>query len=125
MKHDDGVRPDAVARDSEATTVNLKGKPKRRGRKSPPPAETAVLSAIGKSPFGDKAKRTPKGRATLTVPRAKSEKTAAAAARTKALKFRVTPEFRKSFKRAAAAEGIKKGELLERLFAEWQARRDS
>jgi hypothetical protein len=43
--------------------------------------------------------------------------------RTKPLNFRVTPEFRKLFKQAAAAEDVKKVELLERIFTEWQSRR--
>jgi hypothetical protein len=42
--------------------------------------------------------------------------------RTKPLNFRVTVELRKAFKQAAAAEDCKKVELLERIFAEWQAR---
>jgi hypothetical protein len=42
--------------------------------------------------------------------------------RTKPLNFRVTAEFRKAFKQAAANEDCKKVELLERLFREWQKR---
>ena len=42
--------------------------------------------------------------------------------RTEPLNFRVTAEFRRAFKRAAAAQDCKKVELLERVFAEWQAR---
>ncbi|HEY0524279.1 MAG TPA: hypothetical protein VGD08_12875 [Stellaceae bacterium] len=46
----------------------------------------------------------------------------AASERTKPLNFRVTSEFRKAFKQAAAAEDCKKVELLERIFGEWRAR---
>ncbi|APT56064.1 hypothetical protein RGI145_01960 [Roseomonas gilardii] len=42
--------------------------------------------------------------------------------RTEPLNFRVTAEFRKAFKRVAAAQDCKKVELLERIFADWQAR---
>jgi len=52
---------------------------------------------------------------------AKAEK--ATIKRTKPLNFRVTADFRKSFKQAAAAEDVKKVELLERIFADWQSRR--
>ncbi len=52
---------------------------------------------------------------------AKPSKAKAPSARVKPLNFRVTPEFRKAFKQAAAAEDIKKVELLERAFAAWQA----
>lgn len=40
--------------------------------------------------------------------------------RVKPLNFRVTAEFRKAFKQAAAAEDCKKVELLERMFTAWQ-----
>lgn len=42
--------------------------------------------------------------------------------RTEPLNFRVTPDFRRAFKRSAAAPDCKKVELLERIFAEWRAR---
>ncbi|WP_368416525.1 hypothetical protein [Falsiroseomonas sp.] len=42
--------------------------------------------------------------------------------RTEPLNFRVTPDFRRAFKRAAAAQDCKKVELLERIFTEWSAR---
>jgi len=41
--------------------------------------------------------------------------------RTKPLNFRVTNEFRKAFKQAAATEDCKKVELLERMFDAWLA----
>lgn len=41
--------------------------------------------------------------------------------RTKPLNFRVTNEFRKAFKQAAATEDCKKVELLERIFEAWLA----
>jgi hypothetical protein len=42
--------------------------------------------------------------------------------RTEPLNFRVAAEFRRAFKRAAAAQDCKKVELLERIFTEWSAR---
>ena len=42
--------------------------------------------------------------------------------RTEPLNFRVTGDFRRAFKRAAAAQDCKKVELLERIFTEWSAR---
>ena len=41
---------------------------------------------------------------------------------TEPLNFRVTAEFRRAFKRAAAEQDCKKIELLERIFAEWSVR---
>jgi hypothetical protein len=46
-----------------------------------------------------------------------------ASERTKPLNFRVTNEFRKAFKQAAAAEDCKKVELLEQIFEAWVAAR--
>lgn len=46
-----------------------------------------------------------------------------ASERTKPLNFRVTNEFRKAFKQAAATEDCKKVELLERLFDAWKSTR--
>lgn len=42
--------------------------------------------------------------------------------RSEPLNFRVTAEFRRAFKRAAAAQDCKKVELLELIFNEWTAR---
>ncbi|CAH2600546.1 conserved protein of unknown function [Rhodovastum atsumiense] len=42
--------------------------------------------------------------------------------RTEPLNFRVAPDFRRAFKRAAAVQDCKKVELLERIFAEWSER---
>ncbi|MEI6159232.1 MAG: hypothetical protein WCP77_05295 [Roseococcus sp.] len=55
------------------------------------------------------------------MPREKPAK-AASKGRTEPLNFRVTADFRRAFKRAAAAQDCKKVELLERLFTEWTAR---
>ena len=44
-----------------------------------------------------------------------------ASARTEELRFKVTPDVRQRFKRAAKDLGLKKGEFLERLMAAWQA----
>jgi len=58
---------------------------------------------------------------TAEMPREKPAK-AASKGRTEPLNFRVTADFRRAFKRAAAAQDCKKVELLERLFTEWTAR---
>jgi hypothetical protein len=42
--------------------------------------------------------------------------------RSEPLNFRVTAEFRRAFKRAAAAQDCKKVELLELIFNQWSAR---
>ena len=53
-----------------------------------------------------------------------SEKAAKAVSkgRNEPLNFRVTADFRRAFKRAAAAQDCKKVELLELIFNEWTAR---
>jgi hypothetical protein len=80
-------------------------------RKGAPPPQDDTLGALGaepvpsdgKSKVDEKPARTP------------------AKERTDPLNFRVTPDFRRAFKRAAAAQDCKKVELLERIFAEWSA----
>jgi type IV secretory pathway VirB10-like protein len=57
------------------------------------------------------------------VPEASKHARKPASERTKPLNFRVTNEFRKAFKQAAAAEDCKKVELLERMFDAWKSAR--
>lgn len=73
------------------------------------PAEAAPAPAV---PEGPKAKEK-----APAAPKARKQPSP----RIKPLNFRVTAEFRKAFKQAAAAEDCKKVELLERIFASWQA----
>ena len=75
---------------------------------SPAPAKTAKPAV---EPFAEPAPEAPK--------KAKGKPSKE---RTEPLNFRVTAEFRKAFKRVAAAQDCKKVELLERIFADWQAR---
>jgi hypothetical protein len=87
--------------------------PQRRAvRKGAPPPQDDTLGALGKEPAPPVRKGKDK------EPPAK----APAKERTEPLNFRVTPDFRRAFKRAAAAQDCKKVELLERIFAEWSAR---
>ena len=100
----DSERP-AAARASDA-------KPKRGARKGAPPPRGDTLGALADE-------STPGGRRRKSV--AKPAKTPAKE-RTEPLNFRVTPDFRRAFKCAAADQDCKKVELLERMFAEWSAR---
>ncbi|WP_338665485.1 hypothetical protein VQH23_09960 [Pararoseomonas sp. SCSIO 73927] len=85
----------------------------------PKPAAKAALPPA-KAPKGP-AKES--GKAVEKAPEKLKEKAPKPAKeRTEPLNFRVTPEFRRAFKRAAAAQDCKKVELLERIFAEWSAR---
>jgi hypothetical protein len=98
-----------------------------RSRKAAsPPADQATgaheSGAEGGAPAGPK-KRAPRKAPDAAARGAKAKAEKAQVKRTKPLNFRVTAEFRKSFKQAAAAEDVKKVELLERIFADWQSRR--
>ncbi|MFC7540974.1 hypothetical protein ACFQU2_18000 [Siccirubricoccus deserti] len=87
--------------------------PQRRAvRKGAPPLQDDTLGALGKEP----APRVRKGKDKEPPVKAPAKE------RTEPLNFRVTPDFRRAFKRAAAAQDCKKVELLERIFAEWSAR---
>jgi len=84
--------------------------------KGAPPPQGDTLGALG-------AERAPRDRKDKAKDKAKPKPPKAPAKqRTEPLNFRVTPEFRRAFKRAAAAEDCKKVELLERIFAEWSTR---
>jgi hypothetical protein len=116
-------------------TVRSKGTPPKPGEVLgalvPPPAKP-TRKAVAKKPAAaavaaprPHAKVAKPAKAVSVVAPAVPEKPAKpakpASERTKPLNFRVTNEFRKAFKQAAAAEDCKKVELLERIFADWQA----
>jgi hypothetical protein len=98
---------------SESTTP-VAATPRKRaaGKGKPPPLEN-TLGALSTDTNGQDKK----------IAKDK-EKTAKAASkkRTEPLNFRVAGEFRRAFKRAAAAQDCKKVELLERIFTEWSVR---
>lgn len=114
-------------------------KGRRSTRKGVPPTPTETLGALASSTESaalapPSATEKPAARVKpVTPPAAKAakrspSKTPAPEApkkpvseRTKPLNFRVTNEFRKAFKQAAATEDCKKVELLERIFAAWQS----
>ncbi|MBL6082273.1 hypothetical protein JMJ56_30310 [Belnapia sp. T18] len=89
--------------------------------KGAPPSPTDTLGAIPaeSGPRDQKASNKAKEKERSATPKAPTKQ------RTEPLNFRVTPEFRRAFKRAAAAEDCKKVELLERIFADWRARNPS
>ena len=111
--------------DSESSQPS-KPVPARRIRqqaagKGAPPSLSDTLGAIPAENVlrVQKAKDKVKGKERLVTPKPPARQ------RTEPLNFRVTPEFRRAFKRAAAAEDCKKVELLERIFAEWSERNPS
>lgn len=89
-----------------------------RATKGRPPAPKDTLGALQADP--PKPMKAPKAKAIPAA--AKPAKAKPSKERTEPLNFRVTPDFRRAFKRAAAAEDCKKVELLERIFAAWSAR---
>jgi hypothetical protein len=104
---------------------------RRRGTKGAPPPQHSVLGALGDHapPAPAKTAKTAKTAAEPVAEpapeaqkKAKSKPGKPSKERTEPLNFRVTAEFRKAFKRVAAAQDCKKVELLERIFADWQAR---
>jgi hypothetical protein len=101
-------------------TVIEKRAPRRAGGKGAPPSQREILGALvaKAAPAADKPKEK------VGNPKERQAKVAKAPGkdRTEPLNFRVTADFRRAFKRAAAAEDCKKVELLERIFAEWSAR---
>jgi hypothetical protein len=90
------------------------------------PAKTAAVPKAKAKPAA-KAKAAPKAKPAAKAkakPAARAKPVAKAPSKERAepLNFRVTGEFRRAFKRAAAAQDCKKVELLERIFEEWSAR---
>lgn len=76
------------------------------------PAKQAEAAALPK----------PKPRVSVTAKPLEKATKAAAKGRDEPLNFRVTADFRRAFKRAAAAQDCKKVELLELIFSEWAER---
>lgn len=121
------------------TDKTVPSKARRSVRKGVPPTATETLGALASatesaplapSPAAEKPAKPVKAVAPPAAKPAKrspAKATVAAAPkkpvseRTKPLNFRVTNEFRKAFKQAAATEDCKKVELLERIFQAWQA----
>jgi hypothetical protein len=119
---------------TDTPTPTKTRKPVRKGAPPTPtetlgaltaPAEAAAPAAPPKAAKPARAKPAPKAVAAKPVPAAETEAPKRArkpaSERTKPLNFRVTNEFRKAFKQAAAAEDCKKVELLERMFDAWKA----
>lgn len=88
-------------------------KPAARTKPAKRPAETVVLAPMASPPAAVEKQAPEAGRAKEKKPSKN---------RTEPLNFRVSAEFRRAFKRAAAAQDCKKVELLERIFSEWSAR---
>lgn len=123
--------------DQDDTAMPAKPAPRRKGS---PPALGDTLGAI--VPSADKPAAAKKAKIkpvkTAAAPKAKAKPAAKEKAAPKAkpapkakapskersepLNFRVSGDFRRAFKRAAAAQDCKKVELLERIFEEWSAR---
>jgi hypothetical protein len=98
--------------------------PRRAARKGAPPKRGDTLGALAEEKPAAAPKKL-KEKAKEKPAKAKQAKPAGKAPskeRAEPLNFRVTAEFRRAFKRAAAAQDCKKVELLERIFAEWSAR---
>jgi len=101
---------------------------KRAGSKGAPPPQGDTLGALdaeaapGAGKPRDKGAKPAKAPARKATTRKAPVQEAPARERTEPLNFRVTAEFRRAFKRAAAAQDCKKVELLERVFNEWNAR---
>ncbi|TCZ51773.1 hypothetical protein [Roseicella aquatilis] len=85
---------------------------KKVTRKGAPPPQDDTLGALDAQPAPRDNKDKDKDKAAKAPAKDRSEP----------LNFRVTADFRRSFKRSAAAQDCKKVELLERIFAEWSAR---
>jgi hypothetical protein len=111
-------------RKARASTAAAKPASGRTGGKGAPPSRSETLGALRAKPAspGDKPANKPANKGGKSADgKAKAPK-APAKERTEPLNFRVTPDFRRAFKRAAAAQDCKKVELLERIFEEWSAR---
>ena len=109
----------------------------RTTRKGAPPTPTETLGALTASAASNAAPSSqaveavekvaepaPTKRAkppAIAKPAASEKPKKPVSERTKPLNFRVTNEFRKAFKQAAATEDCKKVELLERMFEAWLA----
>jgi hypothetical protein len=103
-----------------SASVAAKPSPKRTAGKGAPPPQADTLGALGTQPAPGDGKR--RGKAEAAKSRKAKSAEVPAKERTEPLNFRVTPDLRRAFKRAAAAQDCKKVELLERIFAEWNER---
>ncbi len=104
--------------------VAAEAPPKRSGRKGAPPPQEDTLGALAAEPGpgGKKPKAKAKAKPAAAPAKERLTKARPIKERTEPLNFRVAPDFRRAFKRAAAAQDCKKVELLERMFEEWSAR---
>ena len=120
--------PEAPIPEAPASAVPAPAPARRRGTKGAPPPQHSVLGALGDHAPPAPAKTAKPAAEPVAEPapeapkKAKGKPGKPSKERTEPLNFRVTAEFRKAFKRVAAAQDCKKVELLERIFADWQAR---
>lgn len=112
MKWRENVQSPEDSRPVEPAAAKLKRR--RVAAKGAPPLQGDTLGALG----AERAPRTRKAKDKVTP----KPETTPTKQRTEPLNFRVAPDFRRAFKRAAATEDCKKVELLERIFAEWSSR---
>jgi len=121
------------------TDKPVPAKPARSVRKGAPPTPAETLGALTTSAGSASTPETapvdaapapakvakpvaPKrSKASVAKPATPEKPKKPVSERTKPLNFRVTNEFRKAFKQAAATEDCKKVELLERMFEAWVA----
>jgi hypothetical protein len=112
--------PRAVRKGAPPTPAETLGALTAPVASDPTPAPESPDAAPGKAkPAKPVAAKRAKQAASLPIPVEKTKKPVSE--RTKPLNFRVTNEFRKGFKQAAATEDCKKVELLERMFEAWLA----
>lgn len=129
------------------TDTPAPAKTRKSARKGAPPTAEETLGALASSVESDAVASVPSAdpsdrpkatnsarakaasskapSATSVAPDAPKKARKPTSERTKPLNFRVTNEFRKAFKQAAAADDCKKVELLERIFDAWRAARSS
>jgi hypothetical protein len=91
---------------------------KRTAGKGAPPPQVDTLGALPETDAALEKKRKDKDVKAAPAKAVRKD-------RIEPLNFRVTADFRRAFKRAAAAQDCKKVELLERIFAEWSDRNPS
>ncbi|ONG56083.1 hypothetical protein BKE38_07085 [Pseudoroseomonas deserti] len=109
-----GALPGALAEKAPGKpTAKAEGKKRKKAAREAPKA----VSRPEPKPAPESAPETAKAGAAKAEPARPVRKD-----RTEPLNFRVSAEFRRAFKRAAAAQDCKKVDLLERIFAEWSAR---
>jgi hypothetical protein len=92
----------------------------KRAAKAKPAFPVAKISPA--KPAEAAAPPEPKPGISVTAKPSEQGGKAGSKGRSEPLNFRVTADFRRAFKRAAAAQDCKKVELLELIFNEWTAR---